>query len=159
MRQKKPDQRPEVFRKFYESEGIIIDGDKILDFINEVGRFPYTGPSKENAQVVSALLVEMIQAAKYGEEWEPYKKRIGVKKITDKGFDPSLVTINEPAFGLVMAYVDGKISHKVAKALFIEEIYPCSPPQAERHIKAIKPRAESVIAFRDKMLSLATIKK
>ncbi len=147
------DQSPEIFRKSYENEGIVVDWDHVSGFISEVERSPYTGVSKENAKVVSALLMEMIQAAKYGQGWDQYKKRIGVKKIMEKKFDPSLATTNDPAFCIVTGYLRKKYTYKETIDLFNQHVCPASDRQIERWIDAIRPRAEKTIQFVDKLIA------
>jgi len=152
---KKPDQSPEAFRTFFENEGMTVTEGKIFGFIDETMRSPYQPPSEENTKAAAALLFEMVQAAKYGQSWDQYKKRVGVRKAIDKGFDPSLVTIDDPAFGLIMAHLSGTYTYEETIELFAEHIYPASDRQIERWIAAIRPRVENTLSTLQQMKALA----
>lgn len=148
-KQKTPNQRPEVYRKdFEENYGITVTPEKLFRFMNAVTQnlgSGYQPPSEEDTKAAAAFLFELAQAAKYGDSWEPYKKRMGVKKIRDKMFDPKAATLDSPAFGIVISYVLGKITHAEAKSAFAENVQPASDRQIENWIAAIKPRVETTL--------------
>ena len=139
---RKVGQSPEEIKKFFEHIGIFVTEEKIFGFFNEAMHFPYQTPSKENIRAVAALLAEMKAAAECGQSWDLYKKRMGVKKITKKRFNPDEVYTNDLAYGLVVDYLDGKYTHKEVIELFRNHISPGSDRQIERWIQAIKPGAK-----------------
>lgn len=158
MKQKQPDQSPEVSRKYFEEQGYVVTPEKILSFIRDAVD-PNKMPSVESIRATGALIFEMIQAAKYGHSWEKYKKRLGVKKIPDKRFDPSLVTVDDPVFGLILANVKGVYSHSETVALFAEHVCPASDRQIERWIRSIRPRVEKTLAVWSEMEKFSADKK
>ena len=63
-KQKKPDQRPEVYRKYLEDDfGITVTPEKILGFVNTITRnlgSTYIPPSEEETKAAATFLLELI---------------------------------------------------------------------------------------------------
>ena len=160
FREKQPDQSPEASRKYFEEQGITASLDKVWGFVYEavLRSGPYKPPSEENTKAAAVFLLEIIEAAKYGEPWDPYKSRLGVKKRTVKRFDPKEVTVNHEAFGIVLAYVDKKINLPQTIELFRERIHPGSDSKIKRWIKAIEPRVRKVKGLQDQIRKTLDVK-
>ncbi len=152
-KQEKTEQCPETFRKYFEDQGITASLDKVWGFVYEaVLRFgPYQPPSEENTKAAAVFLLETIEAAKYGEPLDLYKKRAGVKKRTVKRFDPEKVTVDQEVFSIVLAYIDKKINQPQAIELFRERIHPGSDITIRRWIKAIEPRVRKAKELQDQI--------
>ena len=159
-KQEKTDQSPAACRKYFEDQGITASLDKVWGFVYEaVLRFgPYQPPSEENTKAAAVFLLEIIEAAKYGEPWDLYKERAGVKKRTVKRFDPEEVTGDQEAFGIVLAYIDKKINQPQAIELFRERIHPGSDSTIMRWIKAIEPRVRKAKELQDQIKKVLVVK-
>ena len=133
-------------RKYLEEEyGIEVTSEKIFRFINTITQnldSDYVSPDSEDTKAAAAILFELAQAGKYGDSWDPYKKRIGVRKLRENKFDPMYVTLDSPAFRIVFSLVIGEVSYSEAKKLFAEQVEPASERQIENWIAAIRPNAE-----------------
>ena len=159
-KQEKTGQSPEAFRKYCEDQGITTSLDKVWGFVYEaVLRFgPYQPPSEENTKAAAVFLLEIIEAAKYGEPLDIFKKRAGAKKRTVKNFDPEEVTVDQEAFGIVLAYIDKKINQPQAIELFRERIHPGSDSTIKGWIKAIEPRVRKARELQDQIRKALVVK-
>lgn len=147
----KVDQSPEKFREFFEEKGWFVDGDMVIEFMNHVVREPFTPPSEKCTRSVAVLLFEMVQAAKYGRDWNQYKKRLDLRKVTSTRFDPGSVTITDDAFGIVAHYLDGQCTEQDMVDLFKEHVAHADDRQVRRWIADLRPRVEKFLAWRDEL--------
>ena len=110
-KQKMPNQRPEMFRKnFEENFGITVTPEKLFRFMNAVTQnlgSGYQPPSEEDTKAAAAFLFELSQAAKYGDSWNDYKERMGVRTILGPGspWRPQFAHLNSPEVSIVAEYL------------------------------------------------------
>ena len=142
MAQKKPKQSPEGIRAELKSLGVTpADSDRIFRFVNALSSTSPEMPSLEDCQSAASFIFELIVAAQQGENWEKYKKQLGLRKLTDKRFYPKFVRMDDPEYIIVRNYVNDPetYTHKETCEKLIK-LHPMSISQAENCIREIKQR-------------------
>ena len=149
-----PNQRPEVFRRFFEDRGITVTQEAVLRFMNHAIEKPCQDQADEDARAVAALLFELVQAAKYGQSWDPFKRRLGLRKRRSNMFCPDAATIDSPAMGITLAWLQGELITKQAVSEFRQHVQPASDKQIQNWLEELKPRAQNLLDFQRKIMSM-----
>lgn len=146
-----------MFRKSFEEQfDINVTTEKIEEFVNTITQnlgSSYVVPSEESTKAAAAFLLELIQAGKYGDSWNSYKKRIGVRQIfgEKQKFKAEWETLDSPMYGVMFDLVLEKITTADAKDRLRQLGYHASDRTIERWIKALRPRAEQDLLFRARL--------
>lgn len=125
-----------------------VERDALIRFANYTAGGREVDP--EDIKHAAALIMGIMQGIRVGDDLNVELRRLfKARKARAKLFDPQHATMGTPAWNVVEHYVRGKISHREAVDLFMNEIQPASRRQIESWIAAIKPRVEETVNFLD----------